>query len=132
MEENHGTSPLSLKKHFRTLPDPRLRRRRRHELLDIVTIAICAVIGNANTWPDIVTFGKSHRDWLKRFLPLTNGIPSHDTFERVFDLLEPEAFGRCFLAWTRSLFENLGLKQIAIDVRHYAVLARKAWGLAPG
>jgi predicted transposase YbfD/YdcC len=110
-----GTSPLSLKKHFATLRDPRLRRRRRHELLDIITIAICAVIGNADTWPDIVTFAKSHRTWLKRFLPLTNGIPSHDTFERVFDLLDPQAFARCFLNWTDSLFAHLGLKQIAID-----------------
>ena len=110
-----GTSPLSLKKHFVTLRDPRLRRRRRHQLLDIVTIAICAVIGNADTWPDIVTFGKSHRAWLKRFLALPHGIPSHDTFERVFDRLEPAAFARCFSSWTASLFENLGLKQIAID-----------------
>ncbi len=110
-----GVSLLSLKKHFGTLPDPRLRRRRLHELLDIIAIAICAVIGNADTWPDIVTFGKSHRAWFKRFLPLSNGIPSHDTFERVFDLLDPQAFGRCFLNWTDSLFANLGLKQIAID-----------------
>jgi predicted transposase YbfD/YdcC len=110
-----GASPLSLKKHFGTLRDPRLRRRRLHELLDIIAIAICAVIGNANTWPDIVTFGKSHRAWFQRFLPLSNGIPSHDTFERVFALLEPQAFGRCFLKWTESLFANLGLKQIAID-----------------
>jgi predicted transposase YbfD/YdcC len=110
-----GVSPLSLKKHFGTLRDPRLRRRRLHELLDIIAIAICAIIGNADTWPDIVTFGKSHRAWLKRFLPLTNGIPSHDTFERVFDLLDPQAFGRCFLNWTESLFASLGLKQIAID-----------------
>jgi predicted transposase YbfD/YdcC len=110
-----GVSSLSLKKHFGRLRDPRLRRRRRHELLDIIAIAICAVIGNADTWPDIVTFGKSHRTWLKRFLPLTNGIPSHDTFERVFDLLNPQAFARCFLTWTESLFASLGLKQIAID-----------------
>lgn len=110
-----GTSLLSLKRHFITLRDPRLHRRRRHQLLDIVAISICAVIGNANTWPDIVTFAKSHRTWLKRFLALPNGIPSHDTFERVFDRLEPAAFARCFSSWTRSLFENLGLKQIAID-----------------
>jgi DDE_Tnp_1-associated len=64
-----GVSPLSLKKHFGTLRDPRLRRRRLHGLLDIIAIAICAVIGNADTWPDIVTFGKSHRAWFKRFLP---------------------------------------------------------------
>jgi predicted transposase YbfD/YdcC len=110
-----GTSPFALKKHFGSLRDPRLRRRRRHELLDVITIAICAVIGNADSWSDIVTFGKSHRTWLKRFLPLTNGIPSHDTFERVFDLLDPQAFARCFLKWTGSLFAHLGLKQIAID-----------------
>src|SRR5712691_3285858 len=110
-----ATSPIALKKHFGTLRDPRVRRRRRHQLLDIITIAICAVIGGANTWADIVTFGKSHRAWLQRFLPLPNGIPSHDTFERVFDRLDPEAFQRCFLNWTRSLFETLGLKHIAID-----------------
>jgi predicted transposase YbfD/YdcC len=110
-----ATSPVSLKKHFGALRDPRLRRRRRHELLDILTIAICAVIGGADTWADIVTFGKCHRGWLKNFLALPNGIPSHDTFERVFDRLDPAAFQRCFVNWTQSLFETLGLKQIAID-----------------
>ena len=110
-----GASTVSLKKHFGTLRDPRLRRRRRHELLDIITIAICAVIGNANTWPDIVTFGKSHCAWLKRFLPLTNGIPSHDTFERVFAKIDPAVFNRCCIAWLRDVSDLVGLGHLAID-----------------
>jgi predicted transposase YbfD/YdcC len=110
-----STSPVTLKKHFVTLRDPRLRRRRRHRLLDIIAIALCAVIGGADTWVDIEIFGRCHRNWFKRFLALANGIPSHDTFERLFDRLDPATFQRCFLNWTRSLFETLGLKQIAID-----------------
>ena len=110
-----ATCPLSLKKHFRNLRDPRLHRRRQHQFLDIIAIALCAVIGGADTWVDIQIFGQCHHDWFKRFLALPNGIPSHDTFERLFDRLDPVAFQRCFLNWTRALFETLGLKQIAID-----------------
>jgi predicted transposase YbfD/YdcC len=110
-----ATSPLALKKHFGKLRDPRLRRRRLHTLLDIIAIAVCAVIGGADTWVDIEIFGRCHRDWFQRFLGLANGIPSHDTFERVFARLQPQALQECILSWTRALFETLGLKQIAVD-----------------
>jgi predicted transposase YbfD/YdcC len=86
-----------------------------HLLLDIVVIAICAVICGANDWPQVVTFGRERRAWLVRFLSLPHGIPSHDTFERVFDRLNPEAFQACFRAWVAALCQALDLKHIAID-----------------
>jgi predicted transposase YbfD/YdcC len=106
---------LTIKKYFRKLEDPRLNRRKRHLLLDIIVVAICGVISGCNDWQQIETFGRSRHDWLKRFLRLPNGIPSHDTFERVFDRLEPQAFQACFRAWMQALHESLGLCQIAID-----------------
>jgi predicted transposase YbfD/YdcC len=106
---------LAIKKYFRKLKDPRLNRRKRHLLLDIIAIAICAVIGGADDWQQIVIFGHSRLKWFKNFLCLPNGIPSHDTFERVFDRLDPRAFQACFRAWMQALHEGLGLCQIAID-----------------
>src|SRR5712692_10518216 len=106
---------LSIRKHFRKLPDPRRKHRRRHLLLDIITIAICAVICGCDDWQQIEIFGKERRDWFKRFLQLPNGIPSHDTFERVFDRLHPDAFQACFRDWMQSLSEAFALPQVAID-----------------
>jgi predicted transposase YbfD/YdcC len=126
-----ATAPLALKKHFARLPDPRLQRRRRHLLLDIITIALCAVICGADTWPQVVAFGYRRKDWLKKFLALPNGIPSHDTFERVFDRLNPVAFQWCFASWTRALAEALGLKHIAIDGKTLRGSARSSAGLRP-
>jgi predicted transposase YbfD/YdcC len=110
-----ATSPLSITKQFSVLKDPRLSRKRRHSLLDVIVIAICGVIAGCDKWEQIELFGKNHHDWLKRFLRLPNGIPSHDTFERVFDRIEPLAFQRCFTQWTQVLCRELGLKQVAID-----------------
>ena len=78
-------------------------------------IAICGVICGCNDWQQIATFAKSRHDWLKKFLRLPNGVPSHDTFERVFDRLDPQAFQACFRDWMQALHEALGLSQIAID-----------------
>jgi predicted transposase YbfD/YdcC len=97
-----------LVEHFALLPDPRVDRTKRHLLLDIVVVAVCAVIGGADTWVDIEEYGRAKYEWLKRFLPLPNGIPSHDTFARVFARLEPEAFRTCFLAWLTEVQERLG------------------------
>ena len=82
----------SLREHFATLPDPRVERTRRHELLDIITIAICAVICGADSWVDVELFGRSKETWLRTFLALPGGIPSHDTFGRVFAALDPRQF----------------------------------------
>jgi len=105
----------TIKKYFRKLRDPRMRGRKRHLLLDMVVIAICATIGGCNDWQEIETFARGRHDWLKKFLRLPEGIPSHDTFERVFDRLDPSQFQACFREWMNALHEVLGLSQIAID-----------------
>ena len=74
---------LAIKARFRKLRDPRRRHGREHRLLDIIAIAICAVIGNADSWRAIALWGRTHETWLKRYLSLPNGIPCHDTFRRV-------------------------------------------------
>lgn len=107
--------PLAIKQYFRNLRDPRIDRGKRHLLIDIVVITVCAVICGADDWQEIETFGKLRHDWLKRFLRLPNGIPSHDTFERVFDRLKPDTFQACFRGWMEALHQALSLKQIAID-----------------
>jgi predicted transposase YbfD/YdcC len=105
----------SIKKHFARLKDPRVRGRTQHLLGDIIFIAICAVIANCNDWHDIVLFAKERVAWFKRFLRLPNGVPSHDTFERVFTILDEQAFQRCCLLWLREVSELVGVKHIAID-----------------
>lgn len=108
-------SSIAIKKHFARLKDPRSNRRKRHQLLDIVLIAICAVICGCNSWPTIALFAKKRLSWLRTFLELPNGAPSHDTFERVFAALDPQAFGHCFRAWMQALAQTLDVQQIAID-----------------
>jgi predicted transposase YbfD/YdcC len=110
-----STSSLSIKRHFLKLKDPRRRHCRRHRLLDIVTIAICAVIADCDSWTDIAAFGRRRESWLKKFLSLPHGIPSHDTFERVFKLIDPQVFQSCLRDWTLNVAETLGIDHIAID-----------------
>lgn len=100
---------------FATLPDPRMKRTRKHELLDLITIAICGVICGADGWTQIAEFGRAKRKWFKTFLPLPNGIPSHDTFGRVFARLDPAAFERCFLDWMAGLAKPTFGRLVAID-----------------
>src|SRR4051794_40979568 len=87
-----------------TIEDPRCGWKVEHRLLDILVIAVCAVLGEAETFEDIALYGRCKEAWLRDFLALPNGIPSHDTFRRVFMLVDPEAFERCFLAWVRAVF----------------------------
>ena len=108
-------SPLTIHKHFRSLKDPRVAGRRKHLLSDIVVITICAVISGCNDWQETATFAQVRHEWLKQFLRLPNGVPSHDTFERVFNRLDPAGFQACFRTWMQALHEALGLSQIAID-----------------
>jgi predicted transposase YbfD/YdcC len=100
---------------FAKLKDPRRAHRRLHRLQDIIVIALCAVIAGAQDWQEIETFGRKRHDWLKRFLELPHGIPSHDTFERVFDRLQPQAFQACFREWVRAVSDTLRIKHVAID-----------------
>jgi predicted transposase YbfD/YdcC len=106
---------VTIKRYFRKLKDPRINRRKRHLLLDIIVIAICAVICGCDNWQQVETFARTRHEWLKKFLRLPNGVPSHDTFERVFDRLDPQAFQACFREWMKALHDHLGLSQIAID-----------------
>jgi predicted transposase YbfD/YdcC len=101
--------------HFENLTDPRMARTRRHLLSDMLVIALCAMIANANTWVDIENFGNAKLDLLRRFLELPNGIPSHDTFGRVFARLDPAALLVCLQTWLSELRRNLGGKHVAID-----------------
>jgi predicted transposase YbfD/YdcC len=113
---SHNEQPdLSIPKHFAKLKDPRRRHRRLHDLQDIIVIALCAVIAGAQDWQEIETFGRKRRDWLRRFLPLSHGIPSHDTFERVFNRIQPRAFLACFREWVEAISATLRIKHIAID-----------------
>lgn len=104
----------SIAVHFASLPEPRLPRRQVHRLVDILTIALCAVLVGADDFVAIALFGEEKHAWLKTFLELPGGIPSHDTFGRVFAALDPAAFNACFLNWVRAVAPGTA-KHIAID-----------------
>lgn len=103
----------SLLEHFADLSDPRIERTKLHMLSDILVIAVSAVICGAEGWTDIEEFGRSKAEWLRKLLPLANGIPSPDTFRRVFERFDPDQFEACFLSWIKSLAPISG--QVAID-----------------
>jgi predicted transposase YbfD/YdcC len=105
----------SIKKYFAALKDPRVRQRTRHRLIDVIAIALCGVIANCDGWTDILDFANNRVDWFKRFLTLPNGIPSHDTFERVFAKIDPAVFNRCCMAWLRDVSDLVGMGHLAID-----------------
>lgn len=105
----------SLAKRFASLPDPRRQRTQRHQLLDILAIAILGTLCGADSWVDIADFGRAKEDWLRQFLELPNGIPSHDTFGRVFARLDPEAFRACFLDFVHDVHDLTQDQLIAID-----------------
>ena len=105
----------SIQHHFSALEDPRIDRTKLHKLVDIVVIAICAVICGADTWVDVESFGHAKLAWFKTFLELPNGIPSHDTFGRVFAMLDPDQFQQCFLDWVVAVSQVIPGQVIAID-----------------
>jgi len=106
---------LSLVKCFQEIEDHRVDRTKKHRLIDILCLAVIAVIGGAEGWEEIEEFGKQKEEWLKRFLHLSNGIPSHDTISRLFRRLKPEAFQDCFARWIESLQDRADDKHVAID-----------------
>lgn len=105
----------SIDEHFAGLEDPRAEHLNDHKLLDIITIAICAVICGAEGWTDVELFGNERLAWLRQFLALEQGIPSHDTFGRVFARLDPVQFEQCFLSWVGAVFQITKGQVVAID-----------------
>jgi predicted transposase YbfD/YdcC len=101
--------------YFTQIKDPRVERTRWHLLTDIITIAILSVIAGAQGWEDIEEYGLNKKEWLETFLKLPYGIPSPDTFRRVFEKINPKEFEQCFRQWVQSLIEKLGVEVVAID-----------------
>ena len=91
---------------FGAIEEPRQVGKVDHLLIDVLAITVCAVLAHAETFEDIALYGKHKEKWLRHFLELPNGIPSHDTFRRVFMLVEAERFEACFVAWTRAVFHT--------------------------
>jgi predicted transposase YbfD/YdcC len=110
-------APSSFQDHFAALSDPRSAHapHQRHELIDILVIAVCAVICGADGWEDIEEYGKAQAEWLAQVLDLPHGIPGHDTFRRVLSRLDPEELTECFIAWTGALSDLCGGDIVAID-----------------
>jgi predicted transposase YbfD/YdcC len=113
--ENRQTSPPTIKEHFSALKDPRDPDKREHKLLYIIVITICAVICGADGFTEIEDYGKAKREWLEGFLELPNGIPSHDTFGRVFSLINPGSFQECFQSWINTVASITAGEVIAVD-----------------
>jgi predicted transposase YbfD/YdcC len=101
--------------HFKSVADPRVDRTKDHDLIDILVIAICALLCAAESFNDMEDFGKAKEDWFRTFLKLRNGIPSHDTFNRVFAAIDPKEFLGCFLRWTQSLRQAVAQEIVALD-----------------
>jgi hypothetical protein len=122
-----AAAPVSLLHHFADLTDPRSDHTKRHPLLDLIALTLCAVVSGAEGWTDVENYGHAKRDWLETFLDLPNGIPSHDTLGRVFAALAPDAFQRCFLSWMHAAVGASRGKLVAIDgkaLRHSFDTAR--------
>jgi len=111
---------------FAELRDPRVERDREHLLEEILVVAIAAVLSGAESWNDIAEYGEDKREWLKTFLSLPSGIPSHDTFSRVFAALDPEEMEKGFGAWVSSIAKLTAGEVIAIDGKACAAHARLA------
>ena len=121
-------TPTTLIEHFSNISDPRIDRTKRHKLIDILVIAICATICGADGWEEFELFGQAKHEWFKSFLELPNGIPSDDTFRRVFYRIAPSQFQQCFLAWVRSVSELTAGQVIAIDGKQ----SRRSYDRATG
>jgi predicted transposase YbfD/YdcC len=119
---------VPLVRHFRSLKDPRIVARTTHSLQTILVITICAVIAGADDFQQVAVFAQKRKDWLARFLDLSNGLPSHDTYERVFARLDPVAFQKCFTRWMTAWYTKRTGKQLAIDGKAACGSARPSKG----
>ena len=118
----------SIAEHFSGIDDPRIERCKEHDLMNILMIAVCGVIGGADSWVDIEMFGNAKLAWFESFLSLPNGIPSHDTFGRVFGRLNAEQFQHCFLNWVQAANEVTKGQVVAMDGQQMRGTQEKALG----
>ena len=100
---------------FTEISDPRIERNRKHNLIDIIVLTVCAVISGAEAWEEIEDYGKYKEEWLTRFLELPNGIPSHDTIRRLFIRLDPKQLQNCFIRWVEAVRASTEGDLVAID-----------------
>jgi len=114
-EKKNPAEPISLIESFQNINDPRINRTLHHQLPDLLVIGVCTMICGGEGFTDMETFAKAHEPWLRTFLELPGGIPSHDTFNRVFQAIDPEQFIECFIQWTQSLLPALGDEIVAVD-----------------
>ncbi len=105
----------SLVTHFSSLKDPWIERNKRHALVDIIVLRVCAVVSGADGWEAIEEFGQAKLDWLRKYVGLKNGVPSHDCIAYVISRLSPTGLRECFLSWTRAVAEVSGGEVIAVD-----------------
>ena len=120
----------SILTHFASLEEIRDIRGKEHLLLDIITIALCAVISGAEGWEDMAEYGRAKQDWLSTFLSLPSGIPCADTFGRVFARLDPEQMQCCFISWVKAISELLGAEVVGIDSKTLSHSGDKGCGKA--
>ena len=113
--QENQVAKTSFVTHFSRMTDPRIDRRKAHDLIDILVIAVCTLLCAGETFNDMEDFGQAKQDWFQTFLKLRNGIPSHDTFNRVFAALDPKQFLDCFLRWTQSLRAAVAQEIVALD-----------------
>src|SRR5437868_11560671 len=121
----------TMEAHVARLTDPRVERTRVHRLGELVTIALCAVLCGADDWVAVETFGRAKEAWLRTFLTLPGGIPSHDTFGRIFARLDPEECQRCFVAWVRAVVGELPAQGVAVDGKSSRRSANRSRGQHP-
>ena len=117
--------------HFKALKDPRIERAKKHRLIDIIVIALGSIMVGGEGFQDMELFGQSKREWLEGFLDLSNGIPSHDTFGRVFARLDPKPFHQCFLSWTQSVSELTKGTVVSLDGKTAKASFDRATELSP-
>ena len=109
------TAPESLIEHFSKLEDPRVDRNKKHELIDVIVLCVCAVVSGAEGWSDIEEFGRTKLEWLRRYVPLANGIPVDDTIARIISALSVSGFQECFMSWMEDVVKLSGGEVIAVD-----------------
>ena len=108
--------PRSIVEFLSDIEDPRRNNaNKRHEFIDIMVIALCGMLSSADDWVSIALYGRTKKDWFAKYLSLPNGIPSHDTFNRVFSNIDPDQFMKCFLNWVGAIRPMLGREVVAVD-----------------